>query len=44
LQTKQQEKNDILAYYTKDIKEISIAIFGPFLEKYNYSFAEEWGR
>ena len=35
--------NDVLAYYTNDIKEISIAVFGPFLEKYNYSFPEEWG-
>ena len=37
------KKNDILAYYTNDIKETSIAVFGPFLEKYNYSFPEEWG-
>ena len=37
------KKNDILAYYTNDIKEISIAVFGPFLDKYNYSFPEEWG-
>jgi hypothetical protein len=37
------KKNDILYYYTNDIKEISIAVFGPFLEKYNYSFPEVWG-
>jgi len=37
------KKNDILAYYTNDIKEISIAVFGPILEKYNYSFPEVWG-
>jgi len=37
------KKNDILAYYTSDIKEISISVFGPFLHKYNYSFPEEWG-
>ena len=33
----------MLAYYTEDIKEISIAVFGPFLEKYNYSLPKEWG-
>ena len=37
------KNNDLSAYYTNDIKEISIAVFGPFLEKYNYSFPEEWG-
>ena len=37
------KNNDLLTYYTNDIKEISIAVFGPFLEKYNYSFPEEWG-
>jgi hypothetical protein len=37
------KNNDLSAYYTKDIKEISIAVFGPFLEKYNYSFPDEWG-
>jgi len=37
------KKSDILSYYTKDIKEISIAVFGPFLEKHNYSLPKEWG-
>ena len=37
------KNNDLSTYYTNDIKEISIAVFGPFLEKYNYSFPEEWG-
>lgn len=36
------KKQDILGYYTDDIKEKSIAIFGPFIEKYNYSFPVEW--
>ena len=36
------KKQDILGYYTDDIKEKSIAIFGPFIEKYNYSFPAEW--
>jgi hypothetical protein len=37
------KNNNLLIYYTNDIKEISIDVFGPFLEKYNYSFPEEWG-
>ena len=36
------KKPDILDYYTDDIKEKSIAIFGPFIEKHNYSFPAEW--
>ena len=36
------KKSDILAYYTDDIKESAIAVFGPFIEKYNYSFPAEW--
>ena len=31
-------------YYTDDIKEKAIFIFGPFLEKYKYSFPEAWGK
>ena len=37
------KNKEILAYYTDDIKDRAISIFGPFLEKYNYSFPEEWG-
>ena len=37
------KKNDMLAYYTDDIKEVSIAVFGPFMQKYNYSFPVLWG-
>tara|TARA_B100000795_G_scaffold28339_1_gene18759 strand:- start:904 stop:1692 length:789 start_codon:yes stop_codon:yes gene_type:complete len=37
------KKNDILGYYTNDIKEISINVFGPFFKKHNYYFPEEWG-
>ncbi len=37
------KKKDILAYYTNDIKDQTISVFGPFLEKYNYSFPSEWG-
>jgi len=38
------KKQDILDYYTDDIKEKSIAVFGPFMGKYNYSFPVEWGK
>ena len=37
------KKKDIFGYYTDEIKEKAIFVFGPFLEKYNYSFPEEWG-
>jgi len=37
------KQKDILEYYTNDIKKTSISVFGPFFEKYNYSFPEEWG-
>ena len=33
----------IIDYYTDDIKDKAIAVFAPFLEKYNYSFPENWG-
>ena len=36
------KKQDILRYYTDDIKERAIAVFGPFIEKNNYSFPNEW--
>ena len=38
------KKRDILLYYTDEVKERAIYIFGPFLEKYNYSFPEKWGK
>lgn len=37
------KKKDILLYYTDDIKEQAINVFGPFLKKYNYSFPVSWG-
>ena len=36
------KKKDILEYYTDDIKDQAIFVFGPFLDKYNYSFPEKW--
>ncbi len=37
------KKQDMSIYYTQDIKEKAISVFGPFLEKYNYPFPEKWG-
>ena len=37
------KKKDVSEYYTDEIKEKAISVFGPFLEKYNYSFPEAWG-
>ncbi len=37
------KKRDFSAYYTDDIKKQAIFVFGPFLEKYNYSFPQSWG-
>lgn len=37
------KKNDILTYYTEEIKERAIYVFGPFLEKHNYTFPPSWG-
>ena len=38
------KKQNLSFYYTKDIKERAIYVFGPFLEKYKYKFPEEWGK
>jgi len=38
------KKKDILTYYTEDVKERAIYVFGPFLEKYNYAFPPSWGK
>ena len=37
------KKKDLSEYYTEEIKQQAICVFGPFLEKYNYSFPENWG-
>jgi len=37
------KKKDLGGYYTEDIKQQAIHVFGPFLKKYNYSFPENWG-
>ena len=38
------KKKGLSEYYTDEIKGKAIAVFGPFLEKYNYSFPEDWGK
>jgi len=40
---KTRKKKTLCRYYTDEIKERAIFVFGPFLEKYNYSFPESWG-
>ena len=37
------KRREIFKYYTDEIKEEAISVFGPFLEKYNYSFPQSWG-
>jgi hypothetical protein len=36
-------KEDYLKYYTPDIRERSIYIFGPFMQQWGYEFPKEWG-
>ena len=38
------KKKDLSLYYTNDIKDRAIKVFGPFLTKYNYPFLENWGK
>lgn len=40
--TKGKNKN-IQAYYTNDIKQRAVFVFGPFMQKYNYCFPQKWG-
>ena len=37
------KKKDLTLYYSNEIKERAIKVFGPFLTKYNYPFFESWG-
>lgn len=37
------KKKNLLEYYTDDIQDKAIFVFGPFLQKYNYLFPESWG-
>ena len=38
------KKKDLADYYTEDIKSQAIHVFGPFLNMYNYSFPQDWGK
>ena len=40
---KTEQKENFLDYYTPEIRKRSLFIFGPFMEKWGYSFPEEWG-
>jgi len=37
------KNKDLMSYYTPEIKKRALYVFGPFFEKYNYSFPESWG-
>ena len=37
------KRKNLSDYYTDEIKERATYIFGPFLNKYDYRFPEEWG-
>lgn len=37
------KKKDLSLYYSNEIKDRAIKVFGPFLSKYNYPFLESWG-
>src|SRR6476469_8280254 len=39
---KTEQKENFLDYYTPEIRKRSLFIFGPFIEKWGYSFPEEW--
>ena len=36
------KKNDLKEYYTEDIQDLSLFVFGPFMTKYHYEFPEHW--
>ncbi len=35
--------NDILFYYSSDVRDRAISVFGPFMKKYNLDFPISWG-
>ena len=42
VRNKTKEKEHFLNYYTPEIREKAIFIFGPFMKKWGYSFPAEW--
>tara|TARA_B100000073_G_scaffold297428_1_gene262511 strand:+ start:476 stop:1249 length:774 start_codon:yes stop_codon:yes gene_type:complete len=41
--TTKDKKKDILFYYNEEIRARAKYVFGPFFDKYNYNFPENWG-
>jgi Sulfotransferase family len=39
---KTEQKENFTSYYTEEIKDRAIFIFGPFLKKWGYEFPKEW--
>ena len=39
---KTSQKDSFIKYYTPEIREHAIFIFGPFMEKWGYKFPEDW--
>lgn len=39
---KTSQKDSFIKYYTPKIKERAIFVFGPFMQKWGYSFPDEW--
>lgn len=37
------KKEDLVFYYSEDIRKKAIAVFGPYMQKYNYHFPNQWG-
>lgn len=37
------KKADIQFYYTEEVKERAISVFGPFMKKFGYKFPDNWG-
>jgi hypothetical protein len=36
------KKQNLSDYYTTDIQSLTLFVFGPFFDKYNYQFPEDW--
>lgn len=37
------KEKELSFYYTEEIKQRTISVFGPFMEKYKYRFPDNWG-
>lgn len=43
VKNKTEQKESFMSYYTPEIREKAIFVFGPFFKKWGYSFPHEWG-